>query len=348
MRKPQKGTRPKLFYVGVDGDLLQPTMIEPQKSYLWADKNPDEDVYAVQIGKQDKFTPGVAREVYDVSHPPPWGKKIASYLWTKSIAAGVLLVASLLLLFGYKGEALLLNLTSPVLALFFTGVTTLLLVLDLKRPERFFYIFTKPNPKSWLVLGGYILMIYSVIALLWLLSGLSGGTVPQILLWSAAFLAVCSACYSAFLFAQAKGRDFWQSPLFFWHLLVQAITAGSAVLIICGAILEASSDLIVTLGRVLGISLMFSIVMILGEVSVTHVSEDVRRAAELLRRGALSASFWGLVVLGILLPLALLVLSALEEVGPHAPFVWASIFALGGLWFFEDLWIKAGQAVPLS
>ena len=29
---------------------------------------------------------------------------------------------------------------------------------------------------------------------------------------------MASAGYSAFLFAQARGRDFWQSPLLFWHL----------------------------------------------------------------------------------------------------------------------------------
>ena len=39
VRKPEKGTKPKLFYVGVDGDLLNPTMMEPQSSYFWAEKS---------------------------------------------------------------------------------------------------------------------------------------------------------------------------------------------------------------------------------------------------------------------------------------------------------------------
>ena len=33
-------------------------------------------------------------------------------------------------------------------------------------------------------------------------------------------LALGAAGYSAFLFAQAEGRDFWQSPLVLPHLLV--------------------------------------------------------------------------------------------------------------------------------
>ena len=42
-------------------------------------------------------------------------------------------------------------------------------------------------------------------------------------------LAVVAAVYTAFLFAQAKGRDFWQNPLLSVHLLAHALLAGSAV-----------------------------------------------------------------------------------------------------------------------
>ena len=48
VRKPEKGTKPKLFYAGVDGDLLNPTMMEPQSSYFWAEKPPGEDLYALK------------------------------------------------------------------------------------------------------------------------------------------------------------------------------------------------------------------------------------------------------------------------------------------------------------
>ena len=41
-----------------------------------------------------------------------------------------------------------------------------------------------------------------------------------------------SAVYSAFLFRQARGRVFWHSTLTPLHLLVQAMVAGSAVLML--------------------------------------------------------------------------------------------------------------------
>lgn len=307
MRKSEKGTRPKLFYVGVDEDLLQPAMTERQSAYCWAEKNPGEDLYALLKDKKDRPTPGAAREVYDVPHPQPWGRKIASYLWTKSIAAGTLMVAALLLHMDYGGEWGLLHLASPILALAFTGLTALLLILDLRRPERFYYLLTKPNLNSWLVLGGYILVLYGLLAFLWLLFGVSRVAVPKILYWSAAVLGICSACYSAFLFAQAKGRDFWQSPLFLWHLLVQSVIAGAAMLIIISTIFQADLNLMEALRKILEISLILGLAMMLGELSLTPISEDVRRATDLLKRGALSKRFWGLGVgLGIFVPVILL------------------------------------------
>jgi Fe-S-cluster-containing dehydrogenase component/formate-dependent nitrite reductase membrane component NrfD len=344
-RKPEKGTRPKLFYVGVDGDLLQPTMMEPQDGHMWAVKQPGEDLYALSDSDPERSIPGMAREVYDVPHPVPWGKKIASYLWTKSIAAGVLIVAAMLLNLGFDEDTTVLNLAGPVLALVFLAITMALLVLDLKKPERFLYILLKPNLRSWLVWGGYVLLVYGLLATTWLFYSIFEGAIPSWLFWSSAVAGVASAGYSAFLFGQAKGRDLWQSPLLFWHLLVQAIAAGTAMLLIVSSFLDATLDLYILLTKWLAIALLLTLAMILGEVGGSHRSEEVNRATELLTRGALRAQFWIFTIAaGVLAPFVLLIWAG--------AFVWgaitAAVLALFGLWMYEHLWIKAGQAVPLS
>ena len=169
--------------------------------------------------------------------------------------------------------------------------------------------------------------------------------VSEWIVWPTALLAIGSACYTAFLFAQAKGRELWQSPLFLWHLLVQAIAAGAATLIVAGAVLGVSTSLMDTLGKFLTVSLFLNLAMIFGEISFTHRSEDLKRAIDLLKYGVLGKKFWLLVVgFGICLPLILLLWPA----GSVIVYVFASLFALFGLWTFEDLWVKAGQAVPLS
>ncbi|HJU28888.1 MAG TPA: 4Fe-4S dicluster domain-containing protein, partial [Candidatus Binataceae bacterium] len=170
-RKPQKGTRPKLFYAGIEGDFLQPSAMEPQPSHAFAERHPEANPYNLADGAA--VSPGAARVVYDVAHPQPWGWIPALYLWTKSIAAGIMVLAGWLAPFfapavaGWK-----LRVASPVAALVFIAFTAGLLVADLKRPERFYYILIKPNPRSWLVWGTWILMGAGLIAASWLAFGL--------------------------------------------------------------------------------------------------------------------------------------------------------------------------------
>jgi Fe-S-cluster-containing dehydrogenase component/formate-dependent nitrite reductase membrane component NrfD len=351
VRKPEKGTIPKLFYVGVEGDLLRPTRMAPQESHLWAGKLPGEDLYALQNGSGKDHIARGAREVYDVPHTTAWGKKIASYLWTKSIAAGVLLISALLLNMGFEQDAPVLHVISPIIALVFLAITFLLLVLDLKKPGRFLYVLVKPNLNSWLALGGYVLVVYGILAALWLVQGITQQAVRPLLFWPTALFAIASSCYSAFLFAQARGRDFWQSRLLFWHLLVQAITAGAAILTFLGSLQLftpfqfLSGPMFYWLGNVLVVSLLVGLAMILGELFTRHGNEEVERSANLLLNGALWKQFWIFVVaLGAIAPIALI----LWPTASLVPNMVSSLLVLFGLWMYENLWIKAGQAVPLS
>jgi Fe-S-cluster-containing dehydrogenase component/formate-dependent nitrite reductase membrane component NrfD len=345
VRKAEKGTKPKLFYVGVEGDLLNPSMMEPQETHFWADKDPGEDLYSLKTKNPERSIPGVAREVYDVSHITPWGKKIASYLWTKSISCGVLLLSALFLNMGFEQDAGLLSVVAPIVSLVFLTATMLLLVLDLKKPSRFFFLLTKPNLNSWLVLGGYVLMVFGALLALWIALMLTGRGLFPLLVWTTATFAVASAGYSAFLFAQARGRDFWQSPLLFWHLLVQSIAAGAATLTLIGTVLGVSLPLFTWIGQLMVISVFAGLAMIFGELFMKHGAEDAVRAGALLVSGPLRNAFWICVIgIGSVVPVVLV----LWPIGSLIPNIVAAVLVLFGLWMYEHLWIKAGQAVPLS
>jgi len=364
-RKPQKGTRPKLFYAGIEGDLLQPSMMEPEPSYLFAEHHPDANLHTNgSLRNAARSNPGAARVVYDVPHPQPWGSIPAFYLWTKSIAAGVLIVTALL--FGVlalpvpaPGGQFLFTILAPIAALLFTGITTLLLIADLHRPERFYYILLKPNPHSWLVAGTWILILYSILAAVWLGCGIVfTGSVRLPIIIAAAIAGAFSAGYSAFLFAQAKGRDLWQSPLFLWHLLVQAIVAGAAIVILLAVLdgyphiadaADGGRGIIWASNFLLIGGLVLSILMVLGELLLTPFSADAHHAAEMILRGRLHNMFWlGVVVLGTGAPAGLL-LYALAADAVSVPLeVLAAVLSLVGLLLFDKVWIIAGQAAPLS
>ena len=116
-----------------------------------------------------------------------------------------------------------------VAGLGFLAVTGGLLIADLKHPARFYLIFTRRQWRSWLVRGSFIIGAYGGVAALYLLAAIGGWTgARQALAGPGVPLALATACYTAYLFAQAKARDLWQSPLLAPHLAVQAVLAGAA------------------------------------------------------------------------------------------------------------------------
>jgi formate-dependent nitrite reductase membrane component NrfD len=236
----------------------------------------------------------------------------------------------------------------PILALIFLALTSYLLIADLKRPERFYTILLRPQWRSWLTIGSYILLVYGALVGLSVLAALFGATgLRHLLLWPGGIAAVLAAIYTGFLFAQAKGRDFWLSPALPVHLLVQALLAGAASLAIVGVVVASNAPTRVLLHDVLLWSLLVNLFIILvGELWMPHGTQDAARAARLILHGAYSTHFWGAVVgLGHILPILLLVVVPAAPMGVTCL---ASICALVGLLIFEHLWLMAGQAMPLS
>jgi Fe-S-cluster-containing dehydrogenase component/formate-dependent nitrite reductase membrane component NrfD len=340
VRKAEQGTRPKVFYLGADAAALTPSMQEPTESYVFATRSPAEvDLVRMVASVQDG---ALSRPVYDAPHQPlPWGWKVSAYLWTKSIAAGALMMAALGVLLGAPASSLLLGVLPPLLALLFLAFTTGLLVFDLKRPDRFHYILFKGNRRSWLVKGAWILIAYGVVAAAWLVAAHAENvSLLRMLALPALVLAGGAAGYSAFLFGQAEGRDFWQSPLLLPHLLVAALVAGAAALLIVGIPAGGDRPSLKLLAATLVVALVLEAGVLFAEFSGAHANVDAARAARLLTHGALSREFWwGAVVAGVVLPLVVILTPALP-LGP--------VLALAGLWIYEDVWVKAGQSIPLS
>ena len=341
VRKPEKATLPKVHYVGIHEGLLQPAQLLKQNSLLWADRRDTPATVAA-------FDAAATREVYDVPHPAPWGWKIAAYLWTKSIAAGVLLLSAILMQFGGGGN--LTNIVSPAIALIAVAATFALLIFDLKRPDRFFYLLTTPNFRSWLVLGGNILMVYGLLAAAWLFFGWSQSEVPLLIVWLAAAFAVATAAYSAFLFAQAKGRDFWRHKWFSaWQLVVQALSAGTAVLMLCRINLSSPPQHVIyklsSLRGFLALFLLLALINVLIECLLPRRTAEESLAIRSLLQGPLRNPFWiHAVIVGLLGPLAFI--AFLHDSASAAGT--AAFLALYGLFWSEYLWLCAGQSAPLS
>ena len=164
------------------------------------------------------------------------------------------------------------------------------------------------------------------------------------LLWLGLPLAIGVAIYTAFLFAQAEGRDLWQSPLLPFHLVVQAFMAGSGLLLILRPFMMLSvrmTDVVsITFGAALIVDLFITL---LGEFGVPHASEVAARAAHDISHGRYKNYFWlGSIGLGHVLAFLLLLLSQ------PVPAAIAAICSIIGLYLFEYAFVMAPQDIPNS
>jgi formate-dependent nitrite reductase membrane component NrfD len=157
-------------------------------------------------------------------------------------------------------------------------------------------------------------------------------------------VAAATAGYSAFLFGQAEGRDFWQSPLLLPQLLGAAVVAGAAALLIVASILGSTGR---ELTGILFAGVLVTSVVVALELYGPHANKDVAAAADYLVRGPRAQGFWiGYVLVGVVVTLVL-ALAALLGAPPLTSGL-ASVCALVGLWFYEDAWVRAGQSVAIS
>lgn len=386
VRKPEQGTAPKLFYIDGNDFALTPTAGErTPESFLWADvlplhggedhakartveasgRNADSGV-ALRSGQPQgdpvagpiQFAPGRSAEhmvqtSYNAQHEIPWHWPVPAYLVTKGIGGGLYSLLSIGILTGlFSADGPLLAVGSLV-ALVFIGLTTVFLIYDLERPERFLTIVTRPQWRSWLTRGAFVLIAFS--ALLTLHFAIEAGGVMGLVsaelvesvrgpaLVVGLPLAAGTLVYTAFLFGQAEGRDLWQSTLLPAHLLIQGLMVGSGALIVIGAFLPLSAAASSTAAAFFATALIVDLIVTLfGEMGMPHGSDVAARAAHEIRSGRYQTHFWlGSIVIGHVLPLIVFFVSPVL-------LPWAVIAVVIGLYAFEYAFVMAPQEVPNS
>ena len=337
VRRPEKETRPKLFYKGAHQATLDPlAAARPTNGlFMWSEQTLD--ARHVASGHPGRANSSAAALLsYDVPHKIPWDWRVSLYTWTKGIASGAYLVTAVAVALGEVPESSALwQWIAPILSVVFLAVTGILLILDLEHPERFYFIFTKPQPKSWLVRGGLIIAAYAAALGLHLVGSVTGlFGLQRGVLFVGAPLAVLTAVYTAYLFAQAKARDLWQSPLLLPHFAVQAVIAGSASMLIVTAWMNSAS--VVWMGWLLSACGLIHLLLVWGEVTLTHPTAHARLAVSEMIGGRYRRYFW----MGIVLMIG----------GITAPWIGAvaALLALAALLAHEHAYVQAGQSVPLA
>ena len=376
VRKPEKGTNPNLFYIDGDDASLVPEATDNTGQSLWSSQargvghfakaaekmmhtNTDVDLLQMTIDndiqaayqRKDNENPnyidvlnGKARRVYDTPDKGIlWGWEVSTYVFTKAIAAGAFLIPFLAILLGYEVSPTA-KLWSAGISLVFLALTGLFLVMDLDRPDRFLNVLLRPQWNSWLVKGGYTITVFGLLVTVWaVMTFFEIKTGETALLWITAVFAILLAIYTAFLFAQAKGRDFWQSPTLPLHMLVHSVMAGTAIFAIASLVL-GYEDWMAILKNTMIIALVVNLFTLITELTITHPTTSAKTVVKMITKGRYKNLFWGVTVLvGNIIPLALL----LSDSGEITAVI-SGVCVLAGILITEKIWVEAPQRVPLA
>lgn len=306
------------------------------------------------IGVYQRFTQGHLPAGY--GSYVPWGLWIALYFHGVGIAGGAFVAGALGYVLGAPGfrrpavlrTVIVLSLASIAAA--FLGVW-----FDLGHMGRAYRIFTTPSFTSMMAFNAWMYAAFGVTAVVaWLFSYRAGSTWLKPVLCLGIFFAVLFPSQSGAFFGVVDAKPYWHSALLPLMFLASAVTAGSALLLVVFALLDATSRgrewiareesaaaarrlrAVVLAGLVVYFALEFA------EFSVALWNPVAHSAAiELVLWGPYWWVFWIIhLLLGGLVPLALLVAS-------RRPSAWAVAAALVAVMFVSARLnvLVPGQAV---
>jgi Fe-S-cluster-containing dehydrogenase component/formate-dependent nitrite reductase membrane component NrfD len=392
VRKPEQGTGPKLFYINGNDWSLHPSAAQAHDSYMWADRVTEQNVSAyelpvfptstmksksgtairppqeqgrplngpIQIG--GRVAEHMVQTAYNAQHKINWHWELPTYLVTKNIAGGLFMLLSLNAMFNLIPFDSLTFLVAGFAAMIFMLLTVILLIKDLSQPKRFLNILIRPQWKSWVARGAFILIGFTAVAGLWWLLeaaayfGSSDTYVAHwgvfakslaialrpIFAWAAFPLALMSVLYSAFLLGQAEGRDMWQNPLLPFQLFSQSIMVGSGMFLGMSILIPPSSKSFEVLRVIFMASLSINLILTLAPKLTTFASEVAQLASREMTYGRFRNQFWwGGIAAGHMIPLVIMFAFA-----PAFPL--AVLSALIGLFFYEYAFVMAPQYIPNS
>ena len=312
VRRPEKGTRPRVFYRGAAHATLDPLAPAPGRPATVAD---------VIVGNEGEV-------------PQAWGGRTTPAMWAWVIATGVAPAALVAMLGGQGTGQRLWTMIPPLVALGLLALGAAGMLLSVGRPARLPLLLLRPQRRSWLARAAALLGLYGVVmALVVLLTAIGQAVVTPWLLGAGAIGGLAAAGASACVLAQAAGRDLWQSPVLVVRSLAGSLASGAAILVLPAALTLPRG--VWPLAIVVGAACAAHLVLALAEVATPRPTAHGRLAVRELTRGRGAVLFWfgnAGVALAMLSPL-------LPPLAALAPI---------GLLGYDHAYLEAGQSVRLA
>jgi len=279
-----------------------------------------------------------------------WGWLVSGYLFLVGIGSGAYLTSSAADFLGGDRYKYLAK-TGFAISVPVTVLGTLLLLLDLGRPERFMNVFSHPET-SMLSLGSYLLGIFIPVALatavVWSLVPTIAKPVKQGILIVGSVLAFGVAIYVGLLLGAAFGRPFWYSPVLPWLLFVSSLVIGLAGSALVATVSRSGDqslkEVLITINRNDVALILLEVVALVAYLGTVAAPGPISA----LLSGSLSVPFYiGVLLAGMIAPLGVGVYARILEkngAGPNKALMILSFILLliGGL-SLRTVIVFAGQ-----
>lgn len=209
----------------------------------------------------------------------------------------------------------------------------------LGRPERFWRAFLKPQV-SWLSRGIYFLVLFLIFGALYVYQ--------PVTLWMvlSALFAILLAVYTGFLMAASPAIRFWNNPLLPILFLAVALGSGASLAELLQGSQAASRPEMLQPFQLVVVAI--AAFLLLTYMVVNHTSTiAAKEAVAFLALGSMAPIFYGLVVvLGIIIPVAILAMALLGEM-PATLLAVAGLSELVGSLFLRYCILRAGVYSPV-
>jgi formate-dependent nitrite reductase membrane component NrfD len=218
----------------------------------------------------------------------------------------------------------------------------------LSKPLRFWRMLLKPKT-SWIARGFLFITLFIgcaaiQLALSFWLPGTAAGTVFKVL---AGILAFGVAIYSGFVVGYVGAIKLWNSAIVPILFVIAGLTGGLAVLLLTSLGEDAARGMAMA-NIMLVVLVIYAVFMAIYLWITTYESSAARDSVMRMLRGSIAPVFWiGVVLLGIVIPIAVLSPVSLAQEASAVAFIAAAVCAILGGLALRYVILKAGMYSPL-
>lgn len=290
--------------------------------------------------------------ISNVHHHVVWGTPISIYFWLVGASAGSFVLSAFGWVFGMKRYKPL-GLTASILAIIVLMIVPVLLIFDLGKPWRFFYLLLPgywhgTSPMSW---GSLLILSYPVSMFIYTYFVIKNDQLWAKILGIIAIILACSThWYTGVVMELNPGRHLNHTAMAPVLFLTGAFISGIGLMILVVVVQNLfraaenriSWELIQEMSQYMMYGIVFDCFLLWCELLQTQYGRESEMIAHHTVLGGIfwDAYFWLETVVGLVIPLLLLV-SPLKK--NKAVIVLASALVAGGVYGMRIWWVLGGQ-----